>query len=412
MATLASVLPALGFPVLAQQATAHHGVSAAAINGVLESTVNDHTISCVTAIVVDGDRKVYSGAFGLQDEGKGIPVKMNTIFRIASMTKPITAVAVMQLVEAGKLKLDEPAGTYLPVIGQAQVIDHIDARTGDAVMRAPKTPVTIRELLSHTSGFVYDRWDAELHAYRTKVLAGGVAAQDFKEPLLFDPGTRWEYGTSTTWLGRIVEAVSGLTLEQYFRQHILDPLHMDDTSFLVGAEKQDRMVTVHQRGPDGSLREVDQKQAKPPAFFDGGGGLTSTAPDFAVFMEMILKGGQLGGVRVLKPETVREMETNQIGGLTLQPFKTTNPQQSIDGIVPGGLDKFGLGFAISSKGEPGGRAAGSIAWAGLENTYFWIDPKNHEAAVIMMQVYPFLDPGPIQVLKSYEHAVYGSAAKR
>jgi len=353
---------------------------------------------------------VYQGAYGKRNESQDAPVAVDTIFRIASMTKPVTAVAVMQLVEAGKVKLDEPAGTYLPEIGKAQVIDHIDPQTGDAVMRPPKTPVTVRELLSHTSGYVYDRWDSELHAYRTKVLASGVSFADFKEPLLFDPGTKWEYGTSAAWLGKLVEAVTGQTLEEYFRQHILDPLGMADTSFNVAPEKQERLATLHQRGDNGKLTEVPPRKLEPVKSYDGGGGLYSTAPDFVKFMQMMLNRGQLGSVRILRPETVAMMGKNQIGSLTLHEFKTTNPRQSADGMVPGGLDKFGLGFALTTKAVPGGRGAGSMAWAGLDNTFFWIDPAHKTAAVIMMQMLPFIDSAPIGVLKDFDRAVYASRA--
>ena len=385
--------------------------SRVAIQSVLRSAVDERKVPCVVAMVVEDGQTVYSGAFGIQDEATNAPVSLDSIFRIASMTKPVTAVAVMQLVEAGKIGLDQPAGRYLPAIAESRVLDHVDAKTGNAVFRPPKTPVTIRQLLSHTSGFAYPRWDSELYEYRNRILEAGISPTDFKEPLMFDPGARWEYGTSTTWLGRIVEAVTGETLEQYFREHILDPLGMKDTSFLVPPEKVVRLVTLHQREEDGSLRAVE-KQPIQPKFFDGGGGLSSTAGDYAMFMEMLLGGGELGGVRILKSETVHEMEVNQIGGLSLRPFKTTDPTQSAGGSVPGGLDKFGLGFAISSKGEPGGRAPGSIAWAGLDNTFFWIDPNNGVAAVILMQIFPFLDPAPIRVLQDFEHAVYASPRKQ
>lgn len=376
------------------------------VDDVLRRDVTAGKVPGVVAMVVNADGVVYQGSFGARNETAATPMSVDTIFRIASMTKPVTAVAVMQLVEVGKVKLDEPASTYLPEIGKAQVLDHFDAETGEAVLRPPKSPVTVRELLSNTSGYAYDRWDDVLHKYRTKVLASGEQPADFKEPLLFDPGTKWEYGTSTTWLGRLVEAVSGQSLEEYFRQHILEPLGMADTSFIVDPAKQSRLVTLHQREDDGQLKEVPPRSMVPPKFYDGGGGLSSTAGDYAVFLRMILNGGHLGTVRILEPASIAMMEKNQIGALTLHPFKTTNPKQSIDGMVPGGLDKFGLGFAVTSKAVHGRRSAGSIAWAGLDNTYFWIDPSNRMAAVIMMQVLPFLDAGPISVLNDFEGAVY------
>ncbi len=267
----------------------------------------------------------------------------------------------------------------------------------------------MRELLSHTSGYGYDRWDAALHDYRAKKLASGVDAAAIPEPLLFDPGTKWQYGTSTAWLGRLVEAVSGQTLEQYCRAQIFDPLGMVDTSYDVIPEKQPRLVTLHQRAADGTtLTEVPQSRLQPVKVYRGDGGLYSTAPDYVKFMGMILGGGELGGVRILRPETVAMMGQNQIGGLSLPDFKSVIPQQSLDGRVPGGLNKFGLGFAINTKAVDGGRRAGSLAWAGLDNTYFWIDPASKTTAVIMMQILPFLDRGALETLTNFEHAVYAS----
>jgi methyl acetate hydrolase len=397
----------LALPVLLAAASLGH--AADAIDNVLRNAVEQRKVPGVVAMATRGGAVVYQGAFGNRREHPPTQMTVDTIFRIASMTKPVTSVAVMQLVEAGKVKLDGPAGQYLPEIAKAQVIDRIDPKTGEAVMRPPKTPVTVRELLSHTSGYGYDRWDPVLHEYRTKVLASGVDAAAFKEPLLFDPGTKWQYGTSTAWLGRLVEAVSGQTLEQYCRAKIFDPLGMVDTSYDVTPDKQSRLVTLHQRAADGTtLTENPQGSLQPVKVYRGDGGLYSTAPDYVKFMAMILGGGQSGNVRILRPETVAMMEKNQIGGLSLPEFKSVIPQQSLDGRVPGGLDKFGLGFAINTKAVDGGRRVGSLAWAGLDNTYFWIDPASKTTAVIMMQLLPFLDRGALETLTNFEHAVYAS----
>jgi methyl acetate hydrolase len=381
-------------------AAASLGHAADAIDDVLRKAVEQGKAPGVAAMATRDGAVVYQGAFGNRAEHPATKMTVDTIFRIASMTKPVTSVAVMQLVEAGKVKLDGPAGQYLPEIGKALLIDQ---------GRPPKTPVTVRELLSHTSGYGYDRWDAALHEYRAKKLASGVDSAAIPEPLLFDPGAKWQYGTSTAWLGRLVEAVSGQTLEQYCRAKIFDPLGMADTSYDVTPEKQPRLVTLHQRGADGTtLTEVPQGRLQPVKVYRGDGGLYSTAPDYVKFMGMILGGGQLGSVRILRPETVAMMEKNQIGGLSIPEFKSVIPQQSLDGRVPGGLDKFGLGFAINTKAVDGGRRAGSLAWAGLDNTYFWIDPASKTTAVIMMQILPFLDRGALETLTNFEHAVYAS----
>lgn len=209
---------------------------------------------------------------------------VDSIFRIASMTKPITSAAVMQLVESGRVKLDEPAATYLPELSHVQVLEGFDASTGKAKLRPPKTIPTVRQLLSHTSGFAYEFFDPELHGYVATGAVPSLFQGDdggfLKAPLLFDPGSRWEYGISTDWLGKLVEKVSGQTLEGYFRQHIFQLLGMTDTFFDVPPEKQARVVAVHQRQEDGSFLELSAEPFKPVRFFSGGGGLYSTASDY------------------------------------------------------------------------------------------------------------------------------------
>jgi methyl acetate hydrolase len=395
--------------LLTSSLTGIAGTGTNLIDSVLRNAVELNKVPGAVAMVANADGVVYQGAFGKRADGYGIPMTMDTIFRIASMTKPVTSVAVMQLVELGKVKLDEPAGTYLPELSRALVLDGTEASTGKAILRPPKTPITVRQLLTHTSGFVYDTWDTKLRDYRAAAAAVGTSGGDLPaEPLMFDPGTRWEYGTSTAWLGRLVEAVSGQTLEDYFRQHICQPLGMTDTSFNVSPAKQTRLVTLHQRMDDGNLVEVPQPPLEPVKVYRGDGGLYSTAPDYVKFMRMLLGGGQLGKVRILRPETVAMMRTNQIGALNLSEFKSTDPNRSKDGQVPGSLDKFGLGFALNTKPVESGRGAGSMAWAGLDNTYFWIDPAHKTCAVILMQILPFLDDAPVGVLRDFERAVYAS----
>src|SRR5712691_10382803 len=384
------------------------------IDQVLREAVDQKKLPGVVAMVASADGVIYQGASGKRDTVKNIPMTVDSIFRIASMTKPITSVAVMQLVESGRLKLDEPVATYLPELSQVQVLEEFDASTGKAKLRPPKTPPTVRQLLSHTSGFAYEFFDPQLHAYvATGAVPSARQGDDgfLKAPLLFDPGSRWEYGISTDWLGKLVEVVSGQSLEDYFRQHIFEPLGMADTFFNVPAEKQGRLVTVHQRKDDGSLVETPPQPMKPAQFFSGGGGLHSTASDYLKFTQMLLGEGQLGHTRILQSETVTLMEQNQIGDLTLGDIRSLAPQFVKDAArIPGSLDKFGLGFAINTRPVDRGRAAGSLAWAGVYNTFFWIDPVRKTCAVIMMQMLPFLDDAPKAVLEEFERAVYASLA--
>jgi len=232
-----------------------------------------------------------------------------------------------------------------------------------------------------------------------------------KAPLLFDPGTRWEYGISTEWLGKLIEKVSGQTLEEYFRLHIFEPLGMTDTFFDVPSEKQARVVALHQREEDGGVVEPAPQPFKPARFFSGGGGLYSTASDYLNFERMLLNGGKLGSKRILKSETVDQMSRNQIGDLMLVELRSLTPQFARDPIrIPGSLDKFGLGLGINTQPVGGGRSRGSLAWAGIFNTFFWIDPPRKTCAVIMMQTLPFSDDAANSVVERFERVVHANPA--
>ena len=385
------------------------------IDQVLREAVDQKKLPGVVAMVASAGGVIYQGASGKRDTVKNIPMTVDSIFRIASMTKPITSVAVMQLVESGRLKLDEPVATYLPELSQVQVLEEFDASTGKAKLRPPKTPPTVRQLLSHTSGFAYEFFDPQLHAYvATGAVPSARQGDDgfLKAPLLFDPGSRWEYGISTDWLGKLVEKVSGQTLEDYFRHHIFQPLGMTDTFFSVPSEKQARVVALHQRQEDGSFLEPPPQPFQPVRFFSGGGGLYSTASDYLRFARMLLNGGKLGNKRILQSETVAQMSRNQIGELMLVELRSQIPQFARDPLrIPGSLDKFGLGLGINTKPVEGGRSRGSLAWAGIYNTFFWIDPPRKTCAVIMMQILPFSDDAANSVVEHFERAVYATPAE-
>lgn len=383
----------------------------AGIGPVLEASLRQHRIPAAVAMAANSGTITYSGAFGSRDSKSGVAVTPDSIFAIASMTKPVTSVAAMQLVEQGKLKLDEPASTYIPELGSLQVLHGFDPSTGQPILKPAAKPVTLRRLLTHTSGFAYDTWDAGMLRWEkesgTKIPLGTVAPLT---PLMFEPGTRWQYGTSADWSGRLVETVSGLTLEEYFQKNILQPLEMHDTSFLVSEAKFDRLVGGYNRQPDGSLTENPRTSPQPPKAFNGGGGLYSTAPDYVRFMQMILRRGQgPSGRQILQPKTVDMMATNQIGKLSAGKLKTMRPNMSSDvDFHPGFQDGFGFGFLINATAYEGGRSAGSLAWGGIANTYFWIDPRKGVAGVILMQFLPFADHEALAVLGDFERAVYAS----
>jgi len=388
----------------AAQAPQLRGASsgAAQIDETLRSGIARRKIPAAVGMAASADKILYSGAFGTRDSS-GAPVTADSIFSIASMTKAITTTAALQFVEQGKMSLDEPVSKYLPQLAELQVLDGFDA-SGKPRLRPARIPVTLKHLLTHTSGICYDTWDADAFRY-TSQLQGPAPAVP---PLMFEPGTRWQYGMGVDWAGRLVEKLSGKSLEDYFQARILGPLEMRDTSYLLSEAKFDRLVATYQRQPDGSLKQSPRVQPKPPKEFNGGGGLFSTTGDYTRFMQMILNQGRgVNGARILEAKTVESMEVNQIGALTAGKMKTQRPNFSSDvDIQPGASEKWGLGFLINTTAYQGGRSAGSLAWAGIDNTFYWIDPKRSRCAVLMMQFLPFVDKDAVGLLGDFERAVY------
>jgi methyl acetate hydrolase len=377
---------------------------AADIDAVLRSGIAQRKIPAAVGMAAGERGILYSGAFGTRDSS-GPPVGPDSIFAIASMTKAITTVAALQMVEQGKVKLDAPVSEYLPQLAKLEVLEGFDAQTGEPKLRPAGTPVTLKHLLTHTSGFCYDIWEPLMFRYTSQVKTVPEVP-----PLMFEPGARWQYGTGVDWAGRLVEAVSGMNLEQYFQSKILGPLDMRDSSYLVPASKFDRLVTSYSRQADGSLRQSPRVPPRVPKEFSGGGGLYSTTGDYVRFMQMILgKGRATNNVRILEQKTVESMEINQIGSASSGKMKSLRPDFSSDvDIQPGATGKWGLGFLINTSAYEGGRSAGSLAWAGLYNTFFWIDPKRSVCGVLMMQFLPFGDKEAIGLLGDFERAVYTS----
>jgi CubicO group peptidase (beta-lactamase class C family) len=386
----------------------------AQIDKVLADAVTGGRIAGLTASAADQDGSFYTSAFGLQaiDAPKGMTT--DTVFRIASMTKAVTGVAAMQLVEQGKLSLDQPAKEILPFLAETQVLDGFDS-AGKPILRALKGEITLRNLLTHTAGFVYDTWNADMNRYAQKTGLPGARTgllEALKAPLGFDPGTRWEYGINIDVAGRMVEVAAGLDLETYLHRYVFAPLGMTDTSFIQRPEWESRLATVHARQPDGTLKALSlPPPAKPREFYPGGGGLYSTAPDYLTFLLALMGGGALAGIRILKPETVALMGQNHMGVLNVLPMKSAIPNMSNDvELFPGMAKKWGLTFLINTEQGPHGRSAGSLAWAGLNNTYYWLDPVKKVAGVLMTQVLPFADKTVLDTLDRFEAAVYGSLA--
>lgn len=376
----------------------------ARIDEVLRSAVQRRDIPGVVAMVATPDAIVYHGAFGKRDVTQTVEMTEDTIFPIFSMTKPVTSVAAMQLLERGKLSLDRPVRNVLPAVAEAQVL--VGFRNGEPQLRPPAQTITLRQLLTHTSGFAYSIWNKDLRQYEKKRGTDPTSVPG-EGPLVFEPGSKWEYGTSVDVAGKMVETVSGLSLDEYFRRNIFEPLGMTETFFNVPVDRQSRIVSLHRRQPNGSLEETPRRPPVPATTFHGGGGLNSTASDYVKFMQMVLRGGGAQNARVLLPKTVALMTVNQIGSLQAGRMITAWPEVSNDvDFHPGSFHGFGFGFLINATAYEAGRSQGSLAWAGLANTYFWIDPERKLCAVILMQILPFFDTKAIAVVRDFERAVY------
>ena len=384
--------------------------STAQIDHVLADAITGTKVAGVVAAAADAGGVIYNDAFGRRSLASEARMSTDTVFRIASMTKAITATAAMQLVEQGKLGLDQPAGEILPFLANPQVLLGFDSK-GNPIMRAARGQVTLRKLLTHTAGFVYDTWNQDMNRFAAETglpacRTGKLAA--LTAPLGYDPGERWEYGINIDMAGRMVEVASGEDLDTYLRRHVFEPLGMPDTGFRLRPEWADRMATVHARGEDGSLTPINvPPPADQPEFFAGGGGLFSTASDYLTFLQALMHGGAFNGGQVLQPETVALMGQNHMGDLNVLPMRTFNPVLSNDcELFPGMEKKWGLSFLINTQDVPGRRSAGSLAWAGINNTYDWLDPKKQVAGVLMTQVLPFADKTVLDLLDRFEGAVY------
>jgi methyl acetate hydrolase len=405
--TAAALAAVASFPATLARATAPQ--SNAQIDAVLRRAAEAGEVPGVVAVAATEKGVIYEGAFGTRDLANGPAMTPDTIFRLASMTKAITSVAAMQLVEQGKLELERPMGDVLPELAAPQVLEGFDD-AGAPRLRPATRPITLRHLLTHTAGFGYETWDADLVRY---VKVSGTPSTStaklasLRLPLVFDPGERWEYGINIDWAGRAVEAVSGLPLEVYFREHIFAPLGMSETAYAISSAQQSRLVRVHQRKPDESLEPVTPPDPPWREFWSGGGGLNSTGRDYLAFLQMLLGQGRINGTQLLRPETVALMGRNQIGDINAGTLKTAMPQRSNDvDFFPGIPCKWGLGYMINTQPGPNGRSANSLTWAGIYNTYYWLDPQKHVAGVILTQILPFADHKAVKLYGEFERAVY------
>jgi CubicO group peptidase (beta-lactamase class C family) len=391
-----------------KQKTAFAGVEDA-----FRAAVDANKIAGVAAVVADENGILYEGGVGRRDMDKGADMDVDTIFWITSATKASTVTACMQLVEQGKLSLDTPIGDLLPQLAKPQILEGFDA-SGRPQLRPARKVMTLRHLLTHTSGFAYNVWSDLINRYEQvaglpDISTCQVAA--LNGPLIFEPGERWHYGTSTDWVGRAVEAASGRSLEIYFREHIYEPLGIEDTGFLISSKQSARVATAYQRQEDGSLKSFPYEMVQRPEFFMGGGGLFSTPRQYIKLLQMLMNGGTFNGVQILKPESVAMIHQNQIGDIEMKTLPTALPAVSKDlNFFPHTPHKFGFAVDVNTEQGPAGRSAGSMCWAGLFNTHWWVDPNRKVAGTIMFQILPFLDDTVMDLYAKLERATYDALA--
>jgi len=378
---------------------------------VLEGGVDAGDVPGVIAMATTPGGTIYEGAFGKRALDQDTAMSLDTVVWIASMTKALTGTAAMQQVEQGKLSLDTPAAKIYPPLDEIRVLTGWDSN-GKPITRKPKRPITLRHLLTHTAGFAYELWNTDIQQYQKVMDLPGIGAcknDSLKMPLMFDPGDRWEYGINIDFAGKMVETVSGQRLGEYFQENLFGPLGMDSTGFKITPDMRARLAKVHQRSPEGVLAPIEFEMTQEPEFEMGGGGIYSTTGDYLEFVRMMLNRGKGNGNQILNPETVALMSRNAMGNNRVTMLKTAIPPLTNDAeFFPGMVKSWGLSFMINDHEAPTGRSRGSLAWAGLANTYYWIDQRQGVAGVYMTQVLPFADAKALPLFYAFEKSVYQS----
>ena len=382
---------------------------AAAADAVLDGVVSGSPrVPGVVALATNREGNIYEGAAGLRSLGNGQAMTTDTVCAIFSTTKALAGTACLQLVEDGRLDLDAPAKNYAPDIGGIQVLDGFDA-DGDPILRPPKRDVTTRMLLLHTAGFGYDFFNeqynrlAEEHGQPSIVTSSRASLMT---PLLFDPGDEWEYGSNIDWAGQVIEGIAGKRLGEVMHERILEPLGMDSTSFTLDGDMRSRMAVIHQREDDGSLDPLDFELPDPEVHM-GGHGLYSTVEDYCKFIRMWLNDGMGPNGQVLDSQTVEKAEQNGLGEMKIKGLPGVIPTLSnYAEFFPGMPKSWALTFMINDEDAPTGRPAGSLAWAGLANLYYWIDRSNGVGGFWATQIFPFADLTSVVGYLDFETAIY------
>jgi methyl acetate hydrolase len=394
------LLPLLFVTVIAAAPPSLPSQGATALSTFLKSATDRGDVPGVVVAVVDKNGVLYNEAFGQSSTLRNTPMTKDTIFNMASMTKPITSTAIMILVDEGKLKLDDEVAKYLPKWKDPQVISKFNEADASFETRPAKRQITIRHLLTHTSGIGYGFASPML----TKIMEK-TKKSEMDSPLLFDPGESWAYGASTRVLGLVVEAISGQKIDAYLQARILGPLGMNDTSYLVPTTKYSRVVAVNARNASGKFEERPMPETL-PATVQGDGGLYGTASDYGLFLRMLLNRGTLNGKRILSEQSAKLMLEPATGTVVVKEQQSANLSLSRNFPVGAGKDKWGLGFQLAAEKSPNRRSPGSGTWAGIFNTHFFIDPSRELGVVVMMQTLPFYDEASMKVYSGAEEAVY------
>jgi methyl acetate hydrolase len=400
MKRLARLLPLLCVTVITAAPPSLPQQGAAAISSVLKDATDRGDVPGVVVTVVDKNGVLYHEGFGKSSTARNSPMTKDTIFNMASMTKAITSAAIMMLVDEGKLKVDDDVAKYLPKYKDPLVITKLNEADGTYETRPAKRPITIRHLLTHTSGIGY--------GFSSPLLAKIIEKTRKNEldlPLLFDPGESWAYGASTRVLGHVVEAISGQKIDAFLQSRVLGPLGMNDTGYLVPTTKYSRVVAVNARNAGGTFEERPIP-ATIPATVQGDGGLYGTASDYGLFLRLLLNRGTLNGKRILSENAVKNMLAPSTGNVVVKEQQSSNLSLSRNFPAGAGKDKWGLGFELAAEQLPNRRSPGSGTWAGIFNTHFFIDPSREIGVVVMMQTLPFYDEASMKVYSGVEEAVY------
>jgi CubicO group peptidase (beta-lactamase class C family) len=381
-----------------------------AIDALLERACEQRAVPGVVAVVADSDHIAFERAYGSANIEQGVALPSDAIFRIASLTKAVVAIAVLQLVERGQLELDTPVGDIIPAFDGVQVLEGFDGDTPR--LRAPHRRATVRNLMTHTSGLTYDAFQEDLLRYGAvtgvPMPSSGLKAS-FASPMVIDPSERFTYGMSTDWTGQVLEALTGQPLDEIVRERVTDPLGLDDVAFTLSDEQTSRLAPVHMRQPDGAFQVIDFEWPSDPEFHSAGHGLYATAGDYVAVQQLLLRGGELRGVRLLEPGTVATMTGDELSklGIRMERLRSARPEFSYD-LVPKPNVSWGLDTEITTADAPGLRPAGSFGWCGTFNNFYWIDPTNGIAAGLHMSYLPLFDPAAMDLYEQFERAVYAA----